>query len=149
MDKYERRRLRLIELLHTKCGGKIVTLADKIDRNASLVSRMLYPADKKGSKHIGDNIRGTIEIAFSLPSYWLDQEAGTPEGQIQVTQVIRDFTTQHQDVDIRAVVALMEQLDLSGRSRARGMLEGAFFESLRKTQDEKRKAQNFIGRTGT
>lgn len=73
MDKYERRRLRLIELRDTRCGGNGADLARKIDRDPSYVTRMLYPEGKAGKKRIADDMIEVIESAFSLPRGWLDQ----------------------------------------------------------------------------
>jgi phage repressor protein C with HTH and peptisase S24 domain len=79
MDKYERRRLRLIELRDTKCGGNGADLARKIDRDPSYVTRMLYPEGKAGKKRIADDMIDVIEAAFSLPHGWLDEtEYATP-----------------------------------------------------------------------
>ncbi len=41
MDKYERRRQRLQELINTRCGGIAAVLARKIEREPSYVARML------------------------------------------------------------------------------------------------------------
>lgn len=73
MDKYERRRLRLIELREQRCGGNTAVLARKIERDPSYVTRMLYPEGKAGKKRIADDMMEIIETAFSLPRGWLDQ----------------------------------------------------------------------------
>lgn len=72
MDKYERRRLALQRILDVMFQGRIVDLAKKIDRDASYVSRMLYPADKKGMKRIGDDMVEHIEKAVGLPRGGMD-----------------------------------------------------------------------------
>lgn len=79
MDKYERRRLRLIELRETRCNGKAAELAKAIGRDASYVSRMLYPEGKAGKKRIADDMMEVIEKAFGLPRGWLDQSSDTDE----------------------------------------------------------------------
>lgn len=74
MDKYERRRLNLIELRDKKCNGKAAELAKKIGRDPSYVSRMLYEEKKPGKKRIADDMIEVIEAAFSLPRGWLDSD---------------------------------------------------------------------------
>jgi phage repressor protein C with HTH and peptisase S24 domain len=74
MDKFEIRRLNLLALLRTHCGGKAATLADKIGRSASYVSRMLYVDGKVGKKRIGEDMRDVIEDALALPKGQLDNE---------------------------------------------------------------------------
>lgn len=83
MDKYERRRLRLIELRETKCNGKAADLAKAIGRDASYVSRMLYPEGKAGKKRIADDMMEVIETAFGLPRGWLDQSMGEGDADVR------------------------------------------------------------------
>lgn len=52
MDKYERRRLRLLELRDDQCDRSVADLARRIDRDCSPVSRMLYVDGKAGKKRI-------------------------------------------------------------------------------------------------
>lgn len=75
MDKFEVRRLNLRAVLRTHCGGKAATLADKIERSASYVSRMLYPEGKAGKKRIGEDMRDIIEDALILARGSLDDQA--------------------------------------------------------------------------
>ncbi|MDU7377884.1 MAG: S24 family peptidase [Enterobacteriaceae bacterium] len=72
MDKYEKRRLRLMQIRDEMCGGKAVDVARKIEREPSYVSRMLYDETKKGRKRIADDMVEIIEKAFSLPRGWMD-----------------------------------------------------------------------------
>lgn len=72
MDKYEQRRLRLIELRDRFCNGNASELARRIEREPSYVSRMLYPEGKSGKKRIADDMMEIIEKAFNLPRGWLD-----------------------------------------------------------------------------
>jgi hypothetical protein len=74
MDKFEVRRLNLRAVLRTHCGGKAATLADKIERSASYVSRMLYPEGKDGKKRIGEDMRDIIEDALLLQRGTLDDQ---------------------------------------------------------------------------
>lgn len=72
MDKYEQRRLKLIEIRDRFCNGKASELARRIEREPSYVSRMLYPEGKNGKKRIADDMMEIIETAFSLPRGWMD-----------------------------------------------------------------------------
>lgn len=76
MDKYERRRRNLAALREARCGGKSAEMARLLGRDASYVSRMLYPEGKAGGKRIADDMREHIEQSFGLPPYWLDQPVG-------------------------------------------------------------------------
>src|SRR5450830_1837762 len=72
MDKYERRRQNLMKLKNEFCEGKNRLLAEKIDRDPTYVSRMLYPEGKNGRKRIADDLIEVIEEKFDLPRGWLD-----------------------------------------------------------------------------
>lgn len=76
MDVQAHRKLRLRELMDHYCGGTIATLAARIERGDSYVSRMFYPMDKPGSKPIADKMSMVIEQAFGLERAWLDQPLG-------------------------------------------------------------------------
>lgn len=72
MDKYENRRLKLIELKDNFCNGKISTLAEKLGKDQSYVGRMLYPEGKAGKKRIGDDMLDVISQVFQIPKSWFD-----------------------------------------------------------------------------
>ncbi|MCX8602637.1 MULTISPECIES: S24 family peptidase [unclassified Gilliamella] len=72
MNRYEIRRLNLIKLKDELCGGKIVELARRINKDQGYVSRLLYEAGKKYKKNIADRMVSDIESAFNLPRGWLD-----------------------------------------------------------------------------
>lgn len=72
MDKYEKRRQRLIQIRDEMCGGKAVNVARKILREPSYVSRMLYEEGKNGKKRIADDMVEIIEKSFDLPPGWMD-----------------------------------------------------------------------------
>lgn len=82
MDKYEKRRLRLMQIRDEMCGGKAVEVARKIEREPSYVSRMLYDETKKGRKRIADDMVEIIEKAFSLPRGWMDGIADAGHGNV-------------------------------------------------------------------
>lgn len=72
MNRYEIRRLNLIKLRDTLCGGKIVNLAKRMNKDQGFVSRLLYEEGKKYKKNIADKLVSDIETAFNLPRGWLD-----------------------------------------------------------------------------
>lgn len=72
MDKYERRRQRLLILKKTRCDDNAAELARVIGREPSYVTRMLYPDGKAGKKRIGDDMMELIESKFELPRGWMD-----------------------------------------------------------------------------
>ena len=74
MDRFDTRRLRLIELRDARCDGSSADLARAIGRDQSYVSRMLYPEGKAGKKRIGEEMASIIEQAFDLPRGWMDGE---------------------------------------------------------------------------
>lgn len=76
MDKYERRRLRLLELRDGQCNRSVAELARRIARDCSYVSRMLYIDGKAGKKRIADDMMEVIETAFDLPRGWMDRDPG-------------------------------------------------------------------------
>ncbi len=82
MDKYEKRRLRLMQIRDEMCGGKAVEVARKIEREPSYVSRMLYDESKKGRKRIADDMVEIIENAFSLPRGWMDGITDAGHGNV-------------------------------------------------------------------
>ena len=80
MDKYEQRRLRLIEIRDRFCNGKASELARRIEREPSYVSRMLYPEGKSVKKRIADDMMELIEKSFNLPRGWMDMLADGKAG---------------------------------------------------------------------
>lgn len=64
MDKYEQRRTALQRLVERLGKGGISTLAAKIGKDASYVSRMLYTPAKSGFKRIGEDTADAITVAF-------------------------------------------------------------------------------------
>jgi HTH-type transcriptional regulator, cell division transcriptional repressor len=118
MDKYEVRRQRLILLRDTKAKGKAANVAKAIERDASYVTRMLYPEGKKGKKRIADDMIELIEKSFSLPKGWLDrpitgdsdqgQEASIDEmtpRQRALLGLFDGLTESQQDEEIRRLEA--------------------------------------------
>lgn len=141
MDKYERRRLRLLELRDTRCNGKAATLARDIGRDASYVTRMLYPAGKAGKKRIADDMIEIIEAAFKLPHGWLDQEPGTSDQK----KYFAGAAAIHEDESIRAVIELMEGTSEKTRIEIFGIVRNY----LINVTSESGTPQKIIGRTGT
>ncbi|MDO5686465.1 MAG: helix-turn-helix domain-containing protein [Neisseria sp.] len=74
MDKYEYRRQRLIILMDEFCGGKIKTLAERLGRSDSYVSRMLYEEGHPHKKRIGDDMLDVISESFGVTKAWIEGE---------------------------------------------------------------------------
>ncbi len=125
MDKYERRRQRLIELRDTKCGGNAAELARRIERDASYVTRMLYPEGKRGKKRIADEMIEVIEVAFGLPQGWLDHISEHSKPMAAVQRVVEDSpkTRHHSNPAIQEVIRLMETTDNNGRMMVLGAVK--------------------------
>lgn len=64
MDKYERRRSNLRQLKESLGHGGIARIAHAIGKDASYVSRMLYPPGKPGRKRIGEDSAELLKLAF-------------------------------------------------------------------------------------
>lgn len=79
MDKFERRRLRLLRIMDEECDGKVTSLAKRLGKSDSYVHRMLYEEGKAGKKRIGEDSVDAIMREFSVN---LDGEA--PQAQPQV-----------------------------------------------------------------
>lgn len=86
MDKYEQRRAALKKLADSLGRGGITKIADKLGKQASYVSRMLYPEGKEGFKRIGEDTVDELDRAF--PG-WLNKE----QSPIEIIQGI----TLHKD----------------------------------------------------
>lgn len=71
MDMYEQRRNALQRLVDSLGRGGIASIAQKIGKDASYVSRMLYPADKNGSKRIGEDTAVLLQGAF--PAFFIGE----------------------------------------------------------------------------
>ncbi|CAL8476437.1 S24 family peptidase [Caballeronia sp. S22] len=82
MDKFEKRRLRLIEVRDRLCGGAASSLAKRIGKSDSYVSRMLWPEGRDGRKRIGEDMVEQIEKAF-------DWKPGSFDSDIPLTQILQ------------------------------------------------------------
>lgn len=72
MDKYERRRLRLLRIKDEECDGNVASLAKRLGKSDSYVHRMLYEEGKAGKKRIGEDSVESIQREFGVN---LDGEA--------------------------------------------------------------------------
>lgn len=66
MDKYERRRLRLLRIKDEDCGGNVASLAKRLGKSDSYVHRMLYEEGKPGKKRIGEDSVEAIVREFGI-----------------------------------------------------------------------------------
>jgi hypothetical protein len=74
MDKFERRRLRLIRIKDELCNGNVAELARKLEKpEGTYVHRMLYPEGKAGKKNIGDEY-----IELVLEKFGIDLDELSP-----------------------------------------------------------------------
>ncbi len=74
MNKFEIRRTALKQLVDGIGRGGIARIAEKIEKDPSYVSRLLYHPDKKGAKNIGEDTCEAIEKHY--PN-WLPEPAGS------------------------------------------------------------------------
>lgn len=81
MDKYEERRLALKALADQLGRGALAAIAQKIGKDPSYVSRMLYPPQKAGYKRIGEDTLEALAIAF--PTHF-----GAPRQDVYATPPI-------------------------------------------------------------
>lgn len=77
MDKYEQRRLALQALVDELGHGGISRIAKSIGKEASYVSRMLYPPGKSGAKRIGEDSSDLLRKAY--PAQYHGQHAEAPK----------------------------------------------------------------------
>jgi hypothetical protein len=64
MDKFERRRLDLLDLVQQMGRGGRVRVAAAINKSPDYISRMLYPKEKAGHKGIGEDSVDLLDKAF-------------------------------------------------------------------------------------
>lgn len=107
MDKYETRRLRLKELIDEKSNGVIARFAELIDRDASYVSRMLYPPGKSGRKRIADDMIELIEKKLNLPRGWFDFKDKLGSGNWPFSTVTYEEFKALPDFDKKEIETLM------------------------------------------
>lgn len=109
MNKYEIRRQNLIILKDNFCGGSIARLADRLGKNPSYVSRLLYEEGKEHKKNIADRATTDIEKAFSLPMGSLDGFVDIIKSNenSNVTQVDSSFKVEILDVSASAGVGMI------------------------------------------
>lgn len=128
MDKYERRRLRLIQLRDDTCGKSTAELARRIGKDPSYVARMLYPEGKDGKKRIGDDLLEAIERAFNLSRGALDAplEGDSPQTTLATSRFSTDgdliewcYTTLE---GMLSPVYLADKSSIPKRARAIGLM---------------------------
>ncbi len=103
MDKYEARRAALIALRESIGHGAIRKIAEKIGKDPSYVSRMLYPPSKSGYKRIGEDSLDDLNRAF--PNWFIDPDStpsptgkdGEHIGSISNTTKTTDVTIEQYD----------------------------------------------------
>jgi hypothetical protein len=78
MDKFEERRLALLNLVNGMGRGGRIQVANAIGKTPDYISRMLYPKDKPGKKGIGEE---SVELLDKSFPGWLKKmgEAQSPQ----------------------------------------------------------------------
>ncbi len=66
MDKYERRRLRLLRVRDEQFEGSNAALAKRLGKAPDYLTRMLYEADKAGRKRIGEDSVEAIKLELGI-----------------------------------------------------------------------------------
>lgn len=74
IKRFERRRLKLQELINKETRGNHAAFARKIGKAPSYISRLLYEEGKEGKKRIGDDLMISIESTCNLPRGWFDAD---------------------------------------------------------------------------
>ena len=104
MNIYERRRLRLEQILTERYPGRggRSALAARLGRQPGYVSRCL-----NGSKRVGEAFARYIELRLQVPAFWLD---GLPEPeqilsarQIELLRAFGELTAEQQDDVLRTL----------------------------------------------
>lgn len=72
MNIQEVRRDNLAAIIHFRFDGVVAACARKIEKQASYISRLLYPFDKDGSKKMGEDLARQFELSLGLETYELD-----------------------------------------------------------------------------
>jgi SOS-response transcriptional repressor LexA len=110
MDKYERRRLRLIEIRDQLCDGAAATLAKRISKTDSYVSRMLYPEGKSGRKRIGEDMVEQIERGFGWEPGAFDSDASIADLAKSAAPVSSPVSQQKVPLPSSQTIALQRSL---------------------------------------
>lgn len=127
MDKYEIRRIALKSLVEKLGHGGITRLAKSIGKEPNYISRMLYAADKKGMKRIGEDSVEALDKAFPgwlTTNNDIQSNSSTPPRPIRVWDNIDELD--EGDVLIPALMLKLSagkgeqvfEIDTKGRGRA-------------------------------
>ncbi|POR52789.1 hypothetical protein B0G62_10486 [Paraburkholderia eburnea] len=97
------------------CGGSAAELARRIEREASYVTRMLYPPGKNGRKRIGEELVEIIETVFGKPRGWLDSPSD-PDATAHASQ----STTSVLDPIESEILTLMKEMSTDEKNQLLG-----------------------------
>ena len=90
LDRFEKRRQKLLQLIRTKFDGINANLAKQIGYDQSYINRCLYPQDKKYKKNIGDELMCLIIDELGLPEdFWTQDENITLEKMRHIEEIKR------------------------------------------------------------
>lgn len=132
MDKFERRRLELLDLLKNRCDGDKAALASKLDCSYSYVSRMLYPVGKAGKKRIGDEMVDRISEAFGVV-FGRQAKIEDQEDEIALSQHAKESHLERLDDEEMKLLQLFRHATKTGRLLIRSAAESAPKVGLRST----------------
>jgi hypothetical protein len=124
MNKYETRRRNLIVLMDDHCDGRAASLATRLDRSPSYVSRMLYEDGKPGKKRIGEDMAEIIERVFGLAKGQLDKpmtDAKAPGAAPQRSEGWSELT--RVDATEHRILKLFREADTRGRAEILAAIE--------------------------
>lgn len=76
MEKYERRRLRLLWIKDQFCDKSVASLAKRLGKSDTYVHRMLYPEGKASKKRIGED---SVDLVLDIFGVDLDAEGANDE----------------------------------------------------------------------
>lgn len=117
MDKFEERRLALLDLVNEMGRGGRIQIANAIGKTPDYISRMLYPKDKPGRKGIGEDSVEKLDAAF--PGWLKKQPTFAPQANEEKAayNVTRwPFLTVSQDEWNRIPFAARQMLEVQIKS---------------------------------
>lgn len=100
MDKYEKRRQALIKLVEPDKRGNIRKFSERLDIDASYLSRMLYEPGKENKKNIGEDI---VEKISAMYPEWL----GFPDNVVPIRVLDRINSEDSFEVPIMNAIGSM------------------------------------------
>ncbi|QGA37556.1 hypothetical protein GAS19_07770 [Burkholderia glumae] len=117
MDMKEQRRLNLLAYRDAHCEGSTAQLARAIERAPTYVTRMLYPAEKDGSRRIGEDLAREIELKLGKPVGWLDRPPGGANAAAPAPRRARKRSVDEELTQILSMMSPKERTQLLGAAK--------------------------------